>query len=266
MAEADGSEFDAVADLYERARPRYPDALFHELEAMTGLTAGARVLEVGCGTGQATAPLARRGYRIDCVERGPRLAALARRQLAGYPLVTVHTGGFEGWPAEPGGYDLVLAATSWHWIDPAVGFAKVAAALRPGGWFALCRHEHVSDGHGDEFYEAAQAVYRRCAPEIAARYQPLRRPGDVRWVDVDQTLFEPPAFRAVPSVLTYTAAAYTDLIRTFSPHLAAPAAETACVVAGLAELIDTRFGGRIDKHVLAALTVARRRSGPAAPD
>jgi SAM-dependent methyltransferase len=54
--------FDEDAERYERARPGYPAELLDDLAALTGLRAGDRVLEIGPGTGQATVPLARRGY------------------------------------------------------------------------------------------------------------------------------------------------------------------------------------------------------------
>ena len=73
--------FDGVADLYERARPGYPEAVFDDLATLARLPAPARILEIGCGTGQATLPLARRGHAITCVELGASLAARAARSF-----------------------------------------------------------------------------------------------------------------------------------------------------------------------------------------
>jgi SAM-dependent methyltransferase len=73
--------FDEAAGLYDRARPGYPAALFDDLVELTGIGPGSRVLEIGSGTGQATGPLAERGCRVVAVELGPRLAAVARRNL-----------------------------------------------------------------------------------------------------------------------------------------------------------------------------------------
>ncbi|MGW3851955.1 class I SAM-dependent methyltransferase, partial [Streptomyces fagopyri] len=53
--------FDEAAELYDRARPRYPAALVDELAGRAGLGPGVRVLEIGPGTGQLTVPLARLG-------------------------------------------------------------------------------------------------------------------------------------------------------------------------------------------------------------
>ena len=92
--------FDQVSSLYDRVRPGYPEALFDDVAAVSGVPPEGQILEIGCGTGQATVPLARRGYRILCVELGESLAAAAQRNLAAYPQVEVYTGAFEAWPAE----------------------------------------------------------------------------------------------------------------------------------------------------------------------
>ena len=92
-----------------RLRPDYPEALFDDLVALAGLTPGDRLIEVGCATGKATRPLARRGFRITCVELGTELAAVARRNLTGFG-VEVAQASFEAWqPPEPAA--LVYAAT-----------------------------------------------------------------------------------------------------------------------------------------------------------
>ena len=88
--------FDQAAEIYQRVRPDYPEALFDDLIALAGLAPGDRLLEVGCATGKATLPLARRGFRITCVELGGELAAVARRNLAGFDVEVVE-GRFEDW-------------------------------------------------------------------------------------------------------------------------------------------------------------------------
>src|SRR5690348_11321955 len=70
------SIFDEAAELYDRARPGYPTALFDDLAGLADLGPGRRVLEIGCGTGQASVPLAARGCALVCVELGPGMAAV----------------------------------------------------------------------------------------------------------------------------------------------------------------------------------------------
>ena len=124
--------FDDDAELYDRARPAYPEPLFDELVRLAGLRHGDRALEIGPGTGKASVALARRGLRLTGVEPGENMARVARRNLGAFPTAEVQVGAFESWqlPAQP--FDLVVAATCWHWLDPDVRFLRAAEALRPG--------------------------------------------------------------------------------------------------------------------------------------
>ena len=111
--------FDSAAALYQRARPEYPAALYELLLEVTGLRAPAQLLEVGCATGKATLPLARLGFRITALEPGPALAAAARANVAGCEVDVVDAR-FEDWEPDGAVFDLVFAATAWHWCDPDV--------------------------------------------------------------------------------------------------------------------------------------------------
>ena len=92
--------FDEVAELYDRHRPGYPEALFEDLVALSGLAPAGRILEIGAGTGQATRPLARRGFRVLCLEPGAALARVARRKLAEFPRVEVLETNAGGGPSQ----------------------------------------------------------------------------------------------------------------------------------------------------------------------
>ena len=104
--------FDRAAALYQQARPDYPEELFNRLIKAANLKVGDHLLEVGCATGKATMPLAKRGFVITCVELGSALAAVARQNLMGMNVDIVE-GRFEDWkPALGDGFDLVFAATA----------------------------------------------------------------------------------------------------------------------------------------------------------
>ena len=75
---------------------------------------GSRLLELGCGTGQATVPLAERGYRVLALDLSEGMAALARRKLAAFPAVEVVHAALDEWPLPKEPFDAVLAATSFH--------------------------------------------------------------------------------------------------------------------------------------------------------
>ena len=63
--------FDGAAGDYQRTRPVCPPQLFSDLIDLAALDAGDRVIEIGCGTGQATVPLAERGLSVTAVELAP---------------------------------------------------------------------------------------------------------------------------------------------------------------------------------------------------
>jgi SAM-dependent methyltransferase len=125
--------FDDGSAEYDRARPVAPDHVFDDLVSLAELGAGARLLEIGCGTGQNTTPLAERGFEIVAVELGESMAELARRNLAAFPDVTVVTSSFEEWDPGDERFDAVVSFNAFHWIDPEVAYSKSAATLCDGG-------------------------------------------------------------------------------------------------------------------------------------
>jgi SAM-dependent methyltransferase len=128
--------FDSNAERYHAWRPGYPEPLYWMLEDVCGLGPGTRVLEIGPGSGQATADLLARGAEVVAVEMGPHLAARLRDHLGG-PNLTVIEGDVESVRLPDGDFDLAVCATALHWMHAAAVVPKVAAALRPGGWLAV---------------------------------------------------------------------------------------------------------------------------------
>jgi SAM-dependent methyltransferase len=157
--------FDQAADLYQRARPEYPSELFDRVVEIAHLSPGARLLEVGCATGKATLPLARRGYRITCMEPGGALAAAARKNLAGLDVDVVEAR-FEDWTPAGEPFAMVFAATAWHWVDRAVRYRKAADVLEPRGYLAVWAAGHVIPYDGDPFFEELQDIMTRSASPV----------------------------------------------------------------------------------------------------
>ncbi|MFJ4623753.1 class I SAM-dependent methyltransferase [Streptomyces sp. NPDC088812] len=254
--------FDEDAELYDRARPGYPAELYDDLADLAGVRSGSRVLEVGCGTGQATVPLAGRGCRITAVEAGPHLAAVARRNLAGATAVDVVTARFESWPLPPEPFDAVVSATAFHWIDPAVRVAKAADALRPGGALAVVRTQHVRGGTED-FFAEVQRCYERFDPDTPPGLRPPAAAGidgsDHAREVARSGRFGPTVFRRHERDLTYTTSRYLDLLRTYSGHRALPEAARSGLLACIGGLIDGTYGGRVTKRYLIELGVSYKR-------
>lgn len=127
--------FNAAADQYAAARPSYPPALFELIEQFAGLTlAGARVADVGAGTGIATALLRRRGADVIGIEPGDAMASRFRAALPDVPIVR---GDGNALPLADASRDLVTYAQSWQWTDTTRSVPEALRVLRPGGALAI---------------------------------------------------------------------------------------------------------------------------------
>jgi SAM-dependent methyltransferase len=257
--------FDRTADTYDRVRPDYPDELFDDLIALTGLAPGEHLLEVGCATGKATRPLARRGFRITCVELGAELAAAARENLAGFGVEVVQ-GQFETWqPEEPA--SLVYAATAWHWVDPAVKYQRAWQALAPGGHLAIWGAGHVFPAGGDSFFRELQDVYDEIGEGMKpgdGYYRPGEQPDERAEIEASG-LFEVIAVRHYDWEQVYDAEEYIELLGTFSGHLAMAAWKRERLYGEIRRRLALRPGQSVRRRWGAALQVARRRDEAAAP-
>lgn len=256
--------FDGAALLYDQVRPGYPDALFDDIVSISGISPGGRILEVGCGTGQATVPFARRGYCIHCVELGENMAAVARRNLGAYPQAEVYTGAFEEWPLKRGAFDLAVSATAFHWLDSAIAYPKVATALRDRASLALFWNEHVHTDVDRGFFQDVQRVYEREAPEIVGPedYQGPPRPDQVpdRTPEIENSgLFKRTKTRRYRWDETYDAAGYLRVLNTYSGHRDLQADTRDRLFSGITKLIDANYGGSIVKGYLTTLYVAHKK-------
>jgi SAM-dependent methyltransferase len=259
---AGGQSFDAAAPRYQRARPEYPAELLDALIELAGVAPGAHLLEVGCATGKATLPLARRGFRITAIELGAAMSAAARENLAEFPDVDVVHSSFERWVPPAGRqFDLVFAATSWHWVDPDLRYRKAAQLLAPGSCLAFWTASHVFPEGGDPFFREIQDVYDELGDSL---------PPDATWPTADEMadskeeieasgLFDVVAIRRFGWVLDYDADAYIDLLETFSSSLTKSPAERNFLYAKIRERLAARSDPVLHRGWGAALHVARRR-------
>src|ERR1700683_4722832 len=129
--------FDEIAVEYERNRPTYPDALLDQACEVAGVGEGDRVLEIGCGTGQLTRGLLVRGLRVTALEPGDRLIGVAEENLEDAGDVELVHARLEDMQLPGESYEAVFSASAIHWVDPDLGWRKIADALAPGGTLGL---------------------------------------------------------------------------------------------------------------------------------
>jgi SAM-dependent methyltransferase len=252
--------FESAADGYDAARPSYPEQLFDDLVELAELRPRARLLEIGCATGKATRPLLERGYSVVCVELGVHLAELARANLAGMPA-EIHVAPFEVWESERDQFDLVYAATAWHWIDPAIRYRKAHELLRPTGQLAFWSAQHAFPVDYDPFFAEIQEVYDAIGESHPGEWPPS--PPDRVSDDVAEIkaagLFEGIHVRRYLWETEYSAEEYIALLDTFSGHIAMERSKRDRLYGEIRQRIERREPASVRRHWSAILHVARRK-------
>lgn len=249
--------FDRLAEDYQRTRPVCPPQLFDDLIRLTGLSAGDRVVEIGCGTGQATVPLAERGLVVTAVELGPELAAIARRRLAGFPAAEVVTTAFEEWRPHSASFDAVVAVSSLHWIDPRLLYSKPYALLRPGGVMAVAGCLRAQPTDAGRFWTEVQADYQAVGyeggpPPPPEQISPWRFPREA------ETLFKEVASVRYPFETRYSAEAYLANLATQSGTHALGEARSADFLARVRRRLESFGWPQLTITFVAYLTVGQR--------
>jgi len=250
--------FDKMVELYARARPPAPPELFDALAAYVPSPADA--LEIGCGPGNASLPLLERGFRIHAVELGENLATFARERLAAFPF-TVEVGKLEDVLLQPKSVDFVVCSSAFHWLERERALRQVVRVLKPGGAFALIWGSPRRTAEDNRVDEAIQAAYRTHAPELS-RENIDRMGGKV--ADIGQAVRDTPELRdyeerLFPQTHLFGRKSYLDMLATFSDHATMPAERRARLFDAIGEIIDRQFGGRVERHSMARLQLARRR-------
>jgi SAM-dependent methyltransferase len=256
--------FEEVPELYDRARPVYPRALLDDLVDLTDLPKGGRILEIGPGTGQATLPLAERGFLITGIELGEGLASVARRKLRAYRNVEIIHGAFEAWKPLNQPFDAVVAFTAFHWLDPEVRFKKAAEILREAGALAIVTTKHVRVAGGDDFWVDVQQDYDAIDP--SDDNAPPPHPDDVKDIGGEiaaSGYFENIASRRYLWDVVYTADEYINVLDTYSGHRRIEPERRQRLYDAIRRRIEARPDRNVTKTYLAILNVAQlNRSTP----
>ncbi len=259
-----GGLFNEVPELYDRVRPGYPAELFADLGAFTGMDERSSVLEVGCGTGQATRSLAALGCSVTAVEPGTDMAALARRRLTTCGNVEVETSAFEDWDDRGRRFDVLVAASSWHWVDPVIGRQRAHDVLRPRGWMALLGHVVVRrPGEPEVYAETADLHERFCPGNPGWGHPPGEddvRTTDDNWGPADELgeLFGPAIVRWYPTVQWFDGDGFADLLRSTSLYRRLDSDIREPLLDAVAERIRTHMDDRVARRYLTFLRVGQR--------
>jgi Methyltransferase domain len=250
--------YSPAAEAYAQVRPRYPQSLIDRVLEITQLSSDSMLLEVGSGPAIATPAFAALGCPMICVEPNPDFYRLAQQTCAPYPKVELQNCSFEEWELEPGRFDAVLAASSFHWIPPEIGYPKAAAALRSEGFLILLWNKELQPPY--EVYQELQTVYQTHAPALVRDYEDsvtqsaiLNQLGQMA---IESGQFKDLVAGQVEVEVTYTVDQYLLLLNTYSPHLNLESEQKQSLFAGLRQVLE-RQGNTVQLSHVSMFHIAR---------
>ena len=113
---------------------------------------GERILDIGCGTGQLTAEIAKQGAQVVGLDNSANMIGQARQNYPGLSFVLADATSFHF--EEP--FDAVFSNAALHWVKQAEEAAEsIARALKPGGRFVA---EFGGQGNNRSVLKALRAA------------------------------------------------------------------------------------------------------------
>lgn len=248
-----------AAMAYYQSRPHYPSVLIDRAIAIAQLDRHSSILELGCGPAIATVDFAK---KLDCqligIEPNPDFYQLAQQACQPYPNVRLENCAFEEWELPDRQFDAILAASSLHWISPAIGYPKMHAALCSAGWLIMLWNKELQPSNA--VYQQLSEVYAIHAPTIVRSYEDTQTQVDI--LDrLGSMAIVSGYFQAVDSdwievQTTYSIDRYLQLLTTYSNHLALAPQQQADLLAGLKQVL-MQNGGCVQLTYVSACQIVR---------
>lgn len=250
--------YSPAAIAYQQVRPRYPQAVIARVVEIAQLSSDSTLLEVGCGPAIATPAFAALGCHMVCVEPNPDFYQLAQETCKPYPNVELQNCSFEEWELAPQTFDAVLAASSFHWIPPEVGYPKAAAALRPEGYLILLWNKELQPSY--EVYQQLAEVYQTHAPSLNRSYEDSTTQAaildEMGQMAIESGQFKDMVAGHIEVEVTYSVDQYLLLLNTYSPHLKLEPQQKQPLFAGLRQVL-AQNGDTIQLSFVSAFHIAR---------
>ena len=254
----DNEMFNQMADYYDRFRPGYPEELIRKIVEKAGLTEDSCVVEIGAGSGKATAQFVDYDFDLLCIEPGKDLADKGRERFKGRKISYV-VSTFEACNLPERAFDAIISAQAFHWVEKPLGYELCARCLKPGGWLMpFWNIEIIRDTALDrelheiiERYDAYTAVMK----EDAYVQRVKRITAEIR----DSGLFHEPEIIQVEWEKSFTAEEYFGYAMTGNVFVRNPE-ERKCACFEELQALAEKYGG-ICRHFICELYATEKLQG-----
>ena len=250
--------FQKTAQLYDKVRPGYPSTWIADLQKITNLNNQSNILEVGSGTGIATADLLKITEHITCLDPGKDMLEVAK---AKFPDLSFVHSTFEKFKSDEL-FNMIVSAMAWHWVDPKVGYKKASDLLTNPGFLAIIRYYHI-DNDPKSFHNQAQYIYEKYNKDTTTK----RNDEQLKRIKQDAQALNNKYFRLVKKIeynwqQKYSIGEYLALRNTYSDHLTMPPAHKEKMEQELREFAQKEFGGNLVKKYTTVLFIAQKTIQP----
>jgi SAM-dependent methyltransferase len=228
--------FNTISKQYDISRPKYPTNIFNDITSIMHIDYSSEILEIGCGTGQATELFINSNANITCLDIGNNQIEFAKNKFKYKNNISFILSSLEDFSSTHK-YNLILSATAYHWIKQPEGNIKVKSLLNDNGYFAILHHHHVNMDKG--FFYDSQSIYKNYMVTSSI---------DKSIIEMDPTVFTIALNKEYFWQVEYSADQYINLISTYSDHIILPVNKKILLFKELRELINDKYNGKILKE------------------
>jgi len=245
--------FSKVIQDYDAARPRYPQELYEIVTGFAKIGAGATILEVGAGTGQATDLFLQGKFSFDLLEVSEEQVTFLKKKYGDDPRVTVKKDYFEQYVTEKK-YDLIYSATAFHWVDSWVGYPKAWEMLKPGGTLAVFWHMSSVTYYEGGIFDGLNTLKKKYLPleSLGFDAEGIQKVKERRIAQIQSGgWFGVPEIYEYRWIDTYDAERYVTLLNTYSGTQTLPEEKRRQYLEDVREYINAHGGSvELPQHVM----------------
>lgn len=252
--------FDTAATDYEQSRPAYVREIYEDIFRYKPINADSHVLEIGLGTGKASQPVLDTQCYFIGIEPGEHLADLARKRYQTYANFSLFNQTLQDFVGYDNSFDLIYAATAFHWIPEEYGYNRVYHLLKPGGAFARFGYHAGVDKGRAAMTEEIQDIYSKYL-------HPKEPPREYSMEDANRVAeiarsygFDDIVCQWYTTTKDFTADEYMALLRTYPNHMKVQEADRKMLFKGIYYAIKNH-GGIMTVYYTIDLELARKPYG-----
>ena len=260
------THFDDIVVDYDKIRPEYPASLYEDIFSyISSENNDKNALEIGAGTGKATIPFLDAGFFVTASEIGANMTAFLAEKFKSRENFNAINDAFEDVQLDENSYDIIYAASAFHWVDAEIGCPKAFRLLKKGGVFALFRYNFMPTDNEPLFNEI-QSFYEKyyykpyIKPMVMSK-ENFDTPEEIyrgfRFENMANYGFSDICMKFYDATKTYTADEYIDFLDTLSDHICLPPHDKEALFAGIKEVI-IKHGGFYKMDIIFQLYMGKK--------